>query len=101
MSFVPNMLPNPFEKPLPKLEDTDPDKNRAITQAFLGNARAKRFEELFSGEKAAVETPTTKEALLSEADYIIEQQNKLKAEAFFLNSETARHSKQEKRPLTI
>ncbi len=59
------MLPNPFEKSLPRFEDTDPLKNAEIVREFLGPERAKKFALLFSGTKNEVQQPTSTEELLA------------------------------------
>ncbi len=82
------MLPNPFEKPLPKMRETDPLKNEEIVRELLGERGVHKYRKILgdnSNFKNKKDKEVSKEdllALAAEANALKEQAGKISAEAF-------------------
>ena len=83
------MLPNPFEKPLPKLEDTDPLKNEEIVRSLLGEGGVHKYRKILGDNRTEQRksVDTSFEELKALAAEAIAKKDSLSHEGFALSFE--------------
>ncbi len=83
------MLPNPFEKPLPKLEDTDPLKNEGIVRSLLGEGGVHKYRKILGDNRAghSKSVDTSFEELKALAAEAVASKDSLSRDGFALSFE--------------
>ncbi len=75
------MLPNPFEKPLPKLEETDPIKNEAIVREFLGDKAVAKYKSFLQTGSGSATRDLSVEELMALSGSVLAEKERLIVEA--------------------